>query len=64
MSQTVQSLYDNLFKAAKKQAAAIKAGLLTHSPICNFQGEHCKKCNCGVADLITAVKEIEKFNGQ
>lgn len=49
--------------AAKKQKHALGEGGFGHAIWCNFQqpnGNGKGRCNCGVSDLQTALKEYEK----
>lgn len=48
---------EKLEKGAKKIKKWFEEGLLQHSTFCNFQAPGCKFCNCGIADIIEALKE-------
>ena len=45
-----------LEKGAKKIKEWFEKGYLKHSLFCNFQHSDCKFCNCGIADIIQALK--------
>jgi len=45
----------SLFKAAEKVIDCVKQGEIQHSPLCNYQSIHNSTCNCGLADLNTAL---------
>ena len=50
--------YAALVAAAKKQRKAVEYGL-HHSIYCNYQHPKCARCNCGLADVLTALKIAE-----
>ena len=51
--------------AAKKIRSCLNGGFLAHAVICNYRSESGNgmgRCNCGMADLITALNKLEKSN--
>ena len=53
---------EEFVKAGKKQRGALSAGGWGHASWCNYprpEGSGEGKCNCGVADLQTAIKKYE-----
>jgi hypothetical protein len=60
---TTEELLLHFIKAAKKQKKCIESGDLPHSIWCNYQtdrGNGEGKCNCGISDILTALKLYEK----
>lgn len=47
-------------EAARKQRAALQEGGWGHAIWCNMQTEKVAKCNCGIADVMMALKAFEK----
>lgn len=48
-----------IVEAAKKIRDLIALGESYHAIWCNYHVEHCTRCNCGVADLESAVAAYE-----
>ncbi len=53
-------LLEMFIKAARKQRLGLKDGHFGHALICNYQSPTCERCNCGVADLQTALNIYEQ----
>lgn len=54
-------LLNNFLEAARKQRIALRNGL-SHAVFCNFPrdiGNGNGRCNCGVADMLSALKAYE-----
>lgn len=51
-------------KAAQKQKRSMSYGAWGHSVVCNYQrdeGNGEGRCNCGVADMLTALNAYDSF---
>lgn len=51
---------DRFIEAAKKQEYALEQGGWGHAIWCNYQRPECRKCNCGIADIQSILKDYEK----
>lgn len=50
--------YAELVEAAEKVKKAYETGLWGHPAYCNYQRPGLERCNCGIADLLTALGKV------
>lgn len=62
MDETNLEILVGFIAGAIKQRRCLSEGLLQHSITCNYQHPSCLKCNCGIADIVTALGNFEKLN--
>lgn len=48
----------DLIDACKKIRRHFRIELFSHAIWCNYQHPSCKKCNCGLADMLSALEDI------
>ena len=60
-NQELKNKHNALIQACKKMKMALREGGWGHSILCNFPVDPSQKptCNCGVNDMLTALKIIE-----
>lgn len=56
----MEDYLEMLILAARKQRRALEQGGWGHAVWCNYQRPECEKCNCGVADIQSILKQYEK----
>jgi len=67
MNDIEEKLLDNFVKAAKLQQFALNNGGWGHAGWCNYprlEGNGKGKCNCGVSDLQSALKQYEDYKNK
>ena len=55
--KAVMDFVGGLEKAARRVVKSNADGYLPHALICNYQEDSCEFCNCGIANLKTALRK-------